>query len=55
MSVSGVGTISRTGEDYQQYLKTGGDILFRSYSYQNGKGQEKLYYAKDCVEFAIPI
>ncbi len=23
------------------------DILFRTYSYQNGKGQEKVYYAKD--------
>lgn len=29
------------------------DILFRTYSYQNGKGQEKVYYAKDCVEISV--
>ncbi len=29
------------------------DIVFRTYSYQNGKGQEKVYYAKDCVELSV--
>ncbi len=29
------------------------DILFRTYSYQNGKGQEKVYYRKDCVEISM--
>lgn len=53
MSVSGAGTISRTGADYQQYQKSGEDILFRSYSYKNGKGEEKVYYAKDCVKLSL--
>lgn len=29
------------------------DILFRTYSYQNGKGQETVYYARDCVEISM--
>lgn len=51
MSVSGV--VDRTGADYQQYQKPGEDILFKTYSYQNGKGQETVYYAKDCVELSL--
>lgn len=51
MSVSGV--VDRTGADYQQCQKPGEDILFRTYAYQNGKGQEKVYYAKDCVELSL--
>ena len=47
MAVTEVGNSSRTGTDYQQ------EILFKTYSYQNGKGQEKVYYAKDCVEISL--
>lgn len=28
------------------------EIVIRTYSYQNGKGQEKVYHAKDCVEIS---
>lgn len=28
------------------------EIVIRAYSYQNGKGQEKVYHAKDCVEIS---
>ena len=37
----------RSAEEQQR------DILFRTYSYQNGKGQEKVYYRKDCVEISV--
>lgn len=29
------------------------DIEIRTYSYENGKGQEKVYQAKDCVEISM--
>ncbi len=29
------------------------EILFKTYSYQNGKGQETVYYRKDCVEISM--
>lgn len=29
------------------------DIEIRTYSYENGKGQEKVYQAKDCVELSM--
>lgn len=38
MSVTQVGC-NTTGTDYQQYQKSD-EVLFRTYSYQNGKGQE---------------
>ena len=53
MSTSGTGTIGTIGTDYHKYQKSEEDILFRAYSYQNGKGQEKVYYAKDCVELSL--
>ena len=51
MSVTQVGC-NTTGTDYQQYQKSD-EVLFRTYSYQNGKGQEKVYYKKDCVELSM--
>lgn len=33
--------------------KSGGDVLFRNYSYQDGKGSETVHYAKDCVEISF--
>ena len=44
-STNGVGTI------YRQYTQED-TILSKTYSYQNGKGQEKVYYAKDCLELS---
>lgn len=44
MSVSGIAT------GCQQYKQSEDGVLFRTYSYQNGRGQEKVYYKKDCVE-----
>ena len=41
---AGAGRVSERNPD---------DILFRTYSYQNGKGQETVYYAKDCVEISL--
>lgn len=38
--------------DYQQYQKSD-EVLFKTYSYQDGKGQEKVYYKKDCVELSL--
>ena len=48
MSVTAVGN-NVAGTDYQQYQKLD-EVLFKTYSYQDGKGQEKVYYKKDCVE-----
>ncbi len=45
MSVMQVGNSNTMG--------TNDKVLFRTYSYQNGKGQEKVYYAKDCVELSL--
>lgn len=45
MSVAQVGNNNTVGTDYE--------VLFRTYSYQNGKGQEKVYYKKDCVELSL--
>lgn len=47
MALSGIGNNNVTGTDHQQ------EILFATYSYQNGKGQEKVYYARDCVEISM--
>lgn len=30
------------------------DVLFKTYFYQDGKGQEKIYYKKDSVEISLP-
>lgn len=51
MSVTAVGN-NVAGTDYQQYQKSD-EVLFKTYSYQNGKGQEKVYYKKDCVELSL--
>ena len=51
MSVTAVGN-NVAGTDYQQYQKSD-EVLFKTYSYQDGKGQEKVYYKKDCVELSI--
>lgn len=53
MGVSEIGNSNGTAADYQQYDQAENRILFRTYSYQNGKGQEKVYYAKDCVEISL--
>lgn len=53
MGVSEIGNSNGTAADYQQYDQADNRILFRTYSYQNGKGQEKVYYAKDCVEISL--
>ena len=47
-----IGTGSSVGTNYQQYTQED-TILFKSYSYKNGKGQETVYYAKDCVKFSL--
>lgn len=41
------------GADGTDCDKTTGDIEIRTYSYENGKGQEKVYQAKDCVELSL--
>ena len=51
MSVTAVGN-NVAGTDYQQYQKSD-EVLFKTYSYQDGKGQEKVYYKKDCVELSL--
>ena len=51
MSVTAVGN-NVAGTDYQQYQKLD-EVLFKTYSYQDGKGQEKVYYKKDCVELSL--
>ena len=47
MTVSDIRNNDVTGTDKQR------EILCKTYSYQNGKGQEKVYYAKDCVEISM--
>lgn len=47
MAVTQVGNNSETVTNYQK------EIIFKTYSYQNGKGQEKVYYAKDCVQISM--
>jgi len=42
MSVSQIGS-NAAGTDYQQYQKSD-EVLLETYSYQDGKGQEKIYY-----------
>ncbi len=32
---------------------TNADILFKTYQYKDGKGQETVYYKKDCVELSL--
>ena len=51
MSVTAVGN-NVAGTDYQQYQKSD-EVLFKTYSYKEGKGQEKIYYKKDCVELSM--
>ena len=51
MSVSQINS-NAARADYQQYQKSD-EVLFKTYSYQNGKGQEKVYYKKDCVELSL--
>ncbi|MBO5209989.1 MAG: hypothetical protein J6B68_11725 [Lachnospiraceae bacterium] len=51
MSVTSVGN-NVVGTDYQQYQKSD-EVLFKTYSYQEGKEQEKVYYKKDCVELSL--
>lgn len=51
MPVTQVGS-NTTGTDYQQYQRSD-EVLFRTYSYQDGKGQDKVYYKKDCVELSL--
>ena len=46
-----VGTGS-VGTNYWQYTQED-TLLFKSYSYKDGKGQEKVYYAKDCVKLSL--
>lgn len=41
MSVTAVGN-NVAGTDYQQYQKSD-EVLFKTYSYKEGKGQEKIY------------
>ena len=47
MSVTAVGN-NVAGTDYPQYQKSD-EVLFKTYSYKEGKGQEKIYDKKDCV------
>lgn len=47
MEVLQVGNNSEAGTRYQK------EIIFKTYSYQDGRGQEKVYYAKDCVEISM--
>lgn len=51
MSVTAVGN-NVAGTDYQQYQKSD-EVLFKTYSYKEGEGQEKIYYKKDCVELSM--
>ena len=51
MSIAQVGC-NTIGTDYKQYQKTD-EILFKTYSYKNGAGQENVYYKKDCVELSL--
>lgn len=51
MSVTQIGN-NVAGTDYQQYQKSD-EVLFRTYSYQDGKGQENVYYKKDCVQLSM--
>lgn len=44
MQVSAIGNGNR--------METDG-VIYRTYSYQNGKGQETVYYAKDCLEISM--
>lgn len=53
MSVSEIGSTNSVGTDYSGYKQSENEVLFKTYSYQNGKGQEKVYYAKDCVELSL--
>ena len=47
MSVTAVGN-NVAGTDYQQYQKYD-EVLFKTYSYKEGEGQEKIYYKKETV------
>lgn len=47
-----IGSSNGIGNNYQQYAQ-GDAILSKSYSYKNGKGQETVYYAKDCLELSL--
>lgn len=49
-----IGTGNITGTNNQQYAQ-GNTVLVKTYSYQNGKGQEKVYYAKDALEITQSI
>lgn len=56
MSVEGIGNTSVTGAAYQ----TGEEMIAKTYSYKNGKGQETTYHLKDCLQlsadsYSIPI
>ena len=51
MSVAQIGN-NVAGTDYNQYQKSD-EVLFKTYSYQDGKGQERVYYKKDCVEISL--
>lgn len=52
MAITEVGNNTGIGTACQQYGKSQGEVLFKTYSYQNGKGQERVYCTKDCVEIS---
>ena len=47
-----IGSSNGIGTTYQQYRQEDA-ILSKTYSYQNGKGQKKVYCAKDCLELSL--
>ena len=53
MTLSVSDTKYTAGADGTDCDKTTRDIEIRTYSYENGKGQEKVYQAKDCVELSL--
>ena len=52
MALTEVGNSVRIRTVSQQYGQTQGEVVSKTYSYQSGKGQETVYYAKDYVEIS---
>ncbi|MCM1386836.1 MAG: hypothetical protein NC231_05885 [Bacillus sp. (in: Bacteria)] len=50
MLIAGSGI--KNGTSAAQYW-TGEDVVFKSYSYKNGKGEETVYHLKDCLQLSL--
>ncbi|MBD5457132.1 MAG: hypothetical protein HDR27_01000 [Lachnospiraceae bacterium] len=60
MSVAGIGNSYAEAVRYQENNQNEEDVIFKTYSYRDGKGQETVYHARDCVQldldsYTVPI